>query len=400
MKKGVLILVENLSVPFDRRVWLEAKALKGHGFSVTVICPRFKEEKTFEILEGVNVYRYSAPPATRGILSYLVEFLYCWIMTFLLSVWVFIRHGFYFIHACNPPDTFFMIGVFYKIFGKKFIFDQHDLCPEVYLAKYGEGKKDFFYKALLLLEYLTYKTAHRVIVTNKSYEAIAISRGRLNREKIFIVRTGPDLERLKQKAPAPELKAGRRFLVSYLGVMAPQDGVDYLVRAIEIIVNKYRRRDILFSLIGSGDSLEGLKKLKNNLGLDGLVVFTGRVPDEKLVSYLSTSDVCVAPDPKNGLNDKSTMNKILEYMAMAKPIVSFDLKEARYSAGDAALYAAPNNIQDFADKILALLSDPEKRKIMGSIGYERLKGELSWEYNKKRLIDVYTAKKCHAFNVR
>jgi len=398
--KGVLILVENLSVPFDRRVWLEARAFEEKGFGVSVICPRFKAEKAFEILEGVNIYRYSAPLSTRGLLSYIMEFSYCFIMTFLLSVRVLLTHGFDYIHACNPPDTFFIIGMFYKVFGKRFVFDQHDLCPEVYLAKYGEDKKEFLYRMLLCLEYLTYKTAYRVIVTNKSYEAIAISRGRLRPEKVFIVRTGPDLKRLKRVEPDFALKAKKSFLVSYLGVMAPQDGVDYFIKAIDIIVNKYKRADILFSLIGSGDSIEGLKKMKNDLGLNGLVVFTGRIPDQELARYISTSDVCIAPDPKNGLNDKSTMNKILEYMAMARPIVSFDLKEARYSAGDAALYAEPNNVQDFADKILELLADPEKRKIMGGIGYERLKGELSWEYNKKRLIDVYTAKKYDTFNVK
>ena len=388
--KGVLILVENLSVPFDRRVWLEAMALKGQGFTVSVICPRFKGERSFEILEGVNIYRYSLAPATKGLLSYIFEFSYCFIMTFLLSIIVFLRHRFDYIHACNPPDTFFIIGMFYKIFGKRFVFDQHDLCPEVYLAKYGEDKKDFLYNVLLLLEYLTYKTAYRVIVTNKSYQAVAVSRGGMDPGRVFVVRTGPDLNRLKRMAPDPRLNAGKRFLVSYLGVMAPQDGVDYFIRAIDIIVNKYKRNDVLFTLIGSGDAIDDLKTLSSELGIDGRIVFTGRVSDEKLVSYLSSSDVCVAPDPKNGLNDKSTMNKILEYMAMAKPIVSFDLKEARYSAGGAALYAKANDIQGFADRIMELLENPERRKTMGDIGYERLNGELSWEYNKKRLIDVYS----------
>ena len=393
MKKNrVLILVENLSVPFDRRVWLEARALKENGFAVSVICPRFKDEKSFETLEGVNIYRYSPAPATKGVLSYILEFSYCLVMTFLLSLEVFFRHNFDIIHACNPPDTFFLIGVFYKIFGKKFYYDQHDLCPEVYLSKYGENKKDFLYRMLLVLEYITYKTADKVIVTNNSYRDVAVSRGRLNPDKIFVVRTGPDKTRFKGFSPKEELKEGRKFLVAYLGVMAPQDGVDYLLRAIDIVVNRYKRSDITFSLIGSGDSIDDLKRLREELSLNDSVVFTGRVPDETLFSYLSASDVCVAPDPKNSLNDKSTMNKILEYMAMGKPIVSFDLKESRYSAGEAALYATPNNIQDFADKIIELLYDPEKMDRMGKAGYERLKGELSWDYNKRRLVDVYSQK--------
>ena len=390
--RKVLILVENLSVPFDRRVWLEARALRENGAKVSVICPRFKREKSFEVLEGVNIYRYSSPPPTRGVLSYVVEFLYCFIMTFALSIYVFIRHDFDVIHACNPPDTFFVIGLFYKVFGKKFYFDQHDLCPEVYLAKYGTHKKDFLFRILLFMEYLTYKTADRVIVTNESYKDIAISRGRLDPGKVFVVRTGPDLDRFKRLSPENSLKNGKKFLVSYLGVMAPQDGVDYLLLAIDIIINKYKRNDILFNLIGSGDSIEDLKKLKEELHLNGSVVFAGRISDEKLIRYLSTSDVCVAPDPKNPLNDKSTMNKILEYMAMACPIVSFDLRESRYSAGDAALYATSNNICEFADKILELLEDKKRRHEMGRLGRDRLKGKLSWDFNKKRLIDVYECK--------
>ena len=242
------------------------------------------------------------------------------------------------------------------------------------------------------MEYLTYKTADRVIVTNESYKDIAISRGRLDPGKVFVVRTGPDLDRFKRLSPENSLKNGKKFLVSYLGVMAPQDGVDYLLLAIDIIINKYKRNDILFNLIGSGDSIEDLKKLKEELHLNGSVVFAGRISDEKLIRYLSTSDVCVAPDPKNPLNDKSTMNKILEYMAMACPIVSFDLRESRYSAGDAALYATSNNICEFADKILELLEDKKRRHEMGRLGRDRLKGKLSWDFNKKRLIDVYECK--------
>ena len=388
-KKNVLIIVENLSVPFDRRVWLEARALREEEFGVSVICPRFKGERPYERLRGVNIYRYSPPPATKGALSYIFEFSYCFIMTFLLSAQVFIRHGFDIIHACNPPDTFFMIGLFYKIFGKRFYFDQHDLCPEVYLSKYGMHKKDFLYRMLLLLEFLTYKTADRVIVTNNSYRDAAITRGRLSPEKVSVVRTGPDPESVREVDKDITLKNGKRFLVSYLGVMAPQDGVDYLLLAVDIIINKYRRRDITFALIGSGDSYEDLIRLKLQLGLDGSVIFTGRIPDEGLVKYLSTSDLCVAPDPKNPLNDKSTMNKILEYMAVGRAIVSFDLEEARYSAGDAAAYARPNDIQEFADKIIELLDDDEKRRQMEDIARERISGELSWKYNKKRLIDAY-----------
>lgn len=394
LKNKVLILVENLSVPFDRRVWLEAVFLADAGLNVNVICPRFSGEKSFETLESVNIYRYSQPAVARGLWGYILEFLYCFIMTFILSVYVYFKDGFDIIHGCNPPDTFFAIGIIYKIFGKKFYYDQHDLCPELYLAKYGEHKKDGFYRALCLLEYLTYKIADKVIVTNNSYRDIALSRGRLNPAKVFIVRTGPDLKRFNIMPHTYKLikRGEKKYIVSYLGVMSIQDGVDYLLRSIDIIVNKYRRRDVLFMIIGSGDSLASLKKMKDEFHLDGAVMFTGRIPDSEVFYYLSISDLCVAPDPKNALNDKSTMNKILEYMAFRRPIVCFDLKESRYTAGGAALYAVPNDVKNFSDKIIELLDNPELRKKMGRYGYERLKGELSWDYNRGVLLGVYENK--------
>jgi len=382
--------VQNLSVPFDRRVWLEAKALKNNGKRVTVICPRFKEEKGFESLEGVNIYRYSMLPfRVKGIFGRIFEYLYSFIITFILSLWVFVRHNFDAIHACNPPDIFFVAGLFYKIFGRKFYFDQHDICPELYLAKYEGRGKDFLYSLLLILEYLTYKTADKVIVTNNSYRNIAIARGRLAPDKVSIVRSGIDLDRFKKVSPDKSLKKGKKFLVTYLGITAPQDGVDYLLLAIDIIINRYKRDDILFNIIGSGDSFEDLRRLKRELKLNGSVFFTGRMSGERLLKNLSTSDLCVAADPKNPFNDNSTMNKILEYMALARPIVCFDLKESKYLAGSAALYATPNNIQEFADKIIELLEDEKRRDKMGMAGYKRVKGELSWDFNKDRLLEAY-----------
>ena len=388
--RKILILVENLSVPFDRRVWLEAKALKEDGKSVTVICPRFREEKNFELLEGINIYRYSMLPfLVKGIFGHILEYLYSFTMVSILSAWVFLRHNFDIIHACNPPDMFFVFGLFYKVFGKKFYFDQHDLCPELYLAKYENRGKDFLYSMLLILEYLTYKIADKVIVTNSSYRDIAITRGRLNSDKVYIVRSGIDLESFKKVHADVSLKKRKKFLVTYLGITSPQDGVDYLLLAIDVIINKYKRDDILFNIIGSGDSFEDLCRLKKELNLNGSVFFTGRMSGKRLLRNISTSDLCVAPDPKNSFNDNSTMNKILEYMAMARPIVCFDLKESRYLAGDAALYVTPNNVQEFADKIVELLKDSERRKKMGMIGYKRLKGDLSWSFNKDRLLQVY-----------
>jgi len=385
----VLIIVENLPVPFDRRVWLEATTLTAEGYKVSVISPGNKVDLKYEVLDRVSIYRYPLPPTTKGFLSYLWEFTYCWFMTFILSIRILLREGFDVIHACNPPDTFFLLGALYKLPGKKFIFDQHDLCPEVYKARFGSARKEIILKALQLLEKLTYKTANLVIAPNESYKTIAAQRGRVEEEKIFVVRTGPDTQRLKRVEPEPELKRGRKYMVCYLGVMGPQDGVDYLLRSIEFITRTNGRNDILFALIGGGDCFNDLKKMSVELGVDKYVLFTGRIPDDELVRYISTADVCVGPDPKNELNNNSTMNKIMEYMAMGKPIVSFDLKETRFSAGAAALYARPNDPTDFGNKILELLKDGKKRREMGEYGRKRIEQELAWEYKKKNLIRAY-----------
>jgi len=385
----VLIIVENLPIPFDRRVWLEATALTAEGYKVSVISPGNKVDLKYEVLDRVSIYRYPMPPTTKGFLSYLWEFTYCWFMTFILSVRILLREGFDVIHACNPPDTFFLLGALYKLPGKKFIFDQHDLCPEVYKARFGSTRKEILLKALQLFERLTYKTADLIIAPNESYKTIAAQRGRVEEENIFVVRTGPDAQRLKRVEPEPELKRGRKYMVCYLGVMGPQDGVDYLLRSIEFITRTNGRNDILFALIGGGDCFNDLKKMSVELGVDKHVLFTGRIPDEELVRYLSTADVCVGPDPKNELNDNSTMNKIMEYMAMSKPIVSFDLKETRFSAGAAALYARPNDPTDFANKILELLKNGKKRQEMGEYGRKRIEQELAWEYKKNNLIRAY-----------
>jgi len=385
----ILIIVENLPVPFDRRVWLEANTLTGEGYKVSVISPRGKDDAKYEVLNGISLYRYPMSPPTRGFLSYLWEFTYCWFMTFFLSIKILFKERFDVIHACNPPDTFFLLGAFYKLSGKKFVFDQHDLCPEVYRARFGSAKRSLLIKGLLLLEKLTYKTADLVIATNESYKKIAAERGRVKEENIFVVRTGPDFQRLKRLKPEPKLKKGRKYMVCYLGVMGPQDGVDYLLRSIEFITGNHRRNDILFVLIGGGDSFNDLKKMSSELGVQEHTLFTGRIPDEELVRYLSTADVCVGPDPKNELNNNSTMNKIMEYMAMAKPIVSFDLKETRFSSQSAALYARPNDTKDFANKILELLGDEKKRREMGEYGRKRIEEKLAWSHTKKELIKAY-----------
>jgi len=385
--KKILMIVENLPVPFDRRVWLEATSLVQEGFHVSVISPRKPGDVPHAVIDGVRVYRYKMYPPTRGVLSFLWEFTYCWAMTFWLSLVVLRREGFDAIHACNPPDTFWLLGRIYKLFGKKYVFDHHDLNPELYESRFG--KRGWLHRALLWLERQQFRTADRVISTNESYRQVAIQRGGVPPERVVVVRSGPDLNRFHRVAPNPPLRRGKRYMAVYLGVMGPQDGVDYLVRAAEHVVRTFRREDIQFVLVGDGDVRSDLEEMAHAKGLDECVCFTGRIPDEELHEVLSTADIALAPDPKNPLNDLSTMNKVVEYMAMGLPIVSFDLKETRYSAGEAAVYATPNDEQEFARLIIELLDDPERRQRMGVYGAQRVREHLAWEHSRRVLVQLY-----------
>jgi glycosyltransferase involved in cell wall biosynthesis len=386
--KRVIIFVENLPVPNDRRVWMEANTLLKAGYQVAIISIKGKNAfKSYEFLEGIHTYRYPAPPSTQGTLSFLIEFSYCWIMTFALSVYIFFRRGFDVIHACNPPETFWLIGLIYKLFGVKFIFDHHDLSPEMYFSRFG--KKGFAYKALIFLERMTFKTADLVITTNNTHRNIAIVRGGFDPEKIFIVRSGPDHKSLHPRQPEESLKNGFQFMVSYLGVLNPQDGVDLLISTVDYIVHELARKDILFLIMGAGDAEADLKIQTMDLKLSEFILFTGWVGIEMISQYLSTSDVCVDSMPKNPYSDAATTNKVLEYMSMGKPIVTFDLLETRFSAQEAALYARPDDINDLAAKIIQLLDDEELRRKMGEFGRRRIISEFSWEHQEKILLDAY-----------
>lgn len=386
--KRVLIIVQNLPVPFDRRVWLEATTLTSHGYQVSVISPRDKGESTYAVLEGVAMYRYRVPVTAHGLIGYVVEFAYCWLVTAVLSVVVALREGFDIVHACNPPDTYFALAALYKLLGKKFVFDHHDLSPEMYQAKFT-GRRGLLYRALLWLEKMTFKTADAVLATNESHKTIALLRGKVPKERIYVVRSGPDFARLRLVPPQPALKEGRRYLLAYLGEMCPQDGVDYLLRATQVLRDELGMRDVLLVLMGGGPALAQLREYARVLGLDGMVKFTGRVSDQDLCRYLSTADVCVDPDPKTEWADRSTMNKILEYMTFAKPIVAFDLTEHRRSAAQAALYARPNDERDFALRVKQLLLDEALRERMGAIGRRRVVEELSWEHTSANLLKAY-----------
>ncbi len=388
MTRRVLILVENLPSPFDRRVWQEATTLRANGYEVSIICPTGKGcEKKLETIDGIDIWRYDLPTEGEGALGYLVEYAAALAFTFVLSIKVLFRKGFDVIHACNPPDLFFLIGAFYKLLGKKFVFDHHDANPELYEAKFG--RRDFLYRVMLSLEDWTFRFADVSIATNESYRRIAIGRGGMQPSRVFVVRSGPSLERLKLVPPQHELKRGKRFLVGYVGVMGKQEGIDLLLKSVEFIVKKEKRTDIHFGLVGGGTSLQEMKDLAKSLGVEEYVTFTGRVPDAELLAMLNTADVCVNPDVANDMNDISTMNKIMEYMALGKPIVQFDLTEGRFSAREASLYAKRNDPVDFALKILELLENAEKRAAMGEFGRRRVENELEWRYEAPKLLAAY-----------
>ena len=385
--RKVLIIVENLPVPFDRRVWMESSALRDAGAEVSVICPTGKGfEQRYEVIEGIHVYRHPLPNEASGLFGYLAEYGAALFFEFFLTLKVLFTRGFDAIHACNPPDLIFLVALPFKLFGKKFLFDHHDINPELYEAKFG--KRGLLWKVLSQFERLTFALADISIATNESYRSIAISRGGMKPEDVFVVRSGPDLRRVKQLPANPAWKNGRDFLVGYVGGMGEQEGIDLLLETVAEFKRR-GREDTQFCLAGSGPSIEALKALASRMGLNDLVTFTGRVSDHDLWEMLSTADVCVNPDRVNAMNDKSTMNKIIEYMAMAKPIVQFDVVEGRFSAGEASLYAAANDPIDMADKLEELLASPDRRAQMGALGRNRVVNELSWEHQIPRLLQAY-----------
>jgi len=390
VSKRVLILVENLPSPFDRRVWQEATTLRDAGYRVSIICPTGKGyEKKYEQIEDIDIWRYRLPAEAEGALGYVIEYSAALFWTFLLSLRILFSRGFDVVHACNPPDLFFLIGNFYKLFGKKFVFDHHDANPELYEAKFG--RRDLLWKAMCLLERLTFRFADVSIATNNSYRRIAIERGGMPPERVFVVRSGPSLERLKIVPAQEHLKQGKKYLVGYVGVMGRQEGIDLLLQSIKTIVFDLGRKDIHFGLVGGGTSLEEMKTLARELGVAGYVTFTGRVPDAELLAMLNTADLCVNPDVANEMNDISTMNKIMEYMSLGKPIVQFDLTEGRFSAQEASLYARRNDPVDFAAKIVELLDHPAQRQAMGELGRRRVQDELEWRYEAPKLLAAYQA---------
>jgi glycosyltransferase involved in cell wall biosynthesis len=387
-KKKVLIIVENLPVPFDMRVMREAISLRENGYDVTVLCPRRKGcNKGYEFIDGVHVYRHPLPKDGNGPLGYMYEYGCALFWECLYAWWIYFRRGFHVIQGCNPPDDIFLVALPFKLLGVKYIFDHHDASPELYLSKYE--KQGFFYKIQMWLEKMTYRVSDVVMSTNESYRDLAITRGRLDPEDVFVVRNGPDIETFKLVPPKPELKHGKPYLVGYVGNMSIQEGLDILLNVAAHMKN-LGRRDIHFTCVGGGPGLAGLRKMNHEKNLEDMVNFTGRISDQELLEILSTADVCVNPDKPSKMNDISTMIKIMEYMALGKPIVQFDSKEGKFSAEEASLYSdTGNQVNDFANKILWLLENPDQRKRMGEFGQRRVEEELAWKYSVPSLLAAY-----------
>jgi glycosyltransferase involved in cell wall biosynthesis len=386
----VLILVQNLPVPFDRRVWQEALALNAAGHEVHVVCPRTeKYPRRREVLDGIHIYRYTPGPEARRAAAYLSEYSVALLQQLRLALRVRLRHRIDVVHICNPPDLLFLAALPVVAAGARLIYDHHDATPELMVAK-GQPEDGMLVRVTKFFERLTYRLAHVSIETNESFREIALQRGRMSPEDVFVVRSAPDQARFAEAEPDEVWKHGRKHLVGYLGIMGSQDGLDYLIDAANLIVHDWMRDDVQFVLVGAGPELPSLQERVKALGIEDYIEFTGLVSSGKeLGSIISTADVCVSPDEANRMNDISTMNKIMEYMSLGRPIVQFDLREGRVSAGEASLYSKRNDVASLAEDILKLVDDPEMCARMGEIGQERFRSALSWEAQIPHLLAAY-----------
>lgn len=384
------MLVENNNYTQDVRVRNEAESLTQAGFRVTVICPARDRSFSHADVDGVRTYNYPRPPDGNGMIGYVMEYSYSLFMMGIITFYVFVRYGFSAIHAHNPPDILVLIALFYKLLGKRFVFDHHDLSPELYYARfYGKGNSKM-YNLLKRFEILSCRVADRVIATNESYKAIEMDRAGIAPDKITIVRNGPDMAVTDYPAKDQTPASNQPVIIGYLGVIGHQDGADYLVRAVEHLVSQLGCTQIQCVVAGTGDALDDVKALTHELDIANYFKFTGWINREDIPDMLRSFDICVAPEPSNDFTDHSTMIKILEYMAFSKPIVAFDLPEHHHSAGDAALYATNNDVKELASLIASLIKDPARRKKMGELGRQRIRDNLAWEHQERKLVEMYS----------
>lgn len=393
-KFRVLMIVENMPVPADSRVWPEAIALRDSGFQVTVICPKgpANQGASHEIIGGICIYRYDVP-AGHSLLSYLLEFLVALFQTFRLSLLVLLRGGFDVIHAANPPDLFFLLALFYRVLGKRFIFDQHEIVPELFRVRLAEKAGSLsgrlLGRILLTLEWCSYQVADVVLVVNESLRQIAVTRGGCSPDKVVVVRNAPDLRMLPQAVACSNDGTPHPHVLAYVGVMGVQDGVEYALYALHQLVTVRGRSDVSLLFMGDGGELPTLKRLAQNLEIERYVTFTGMLPLHVVYHCLATAEIGLSPDPKNGLNEYCTMVKCTEYMGMRLPIVAFDLLETRNMCDAAALYASPNSVVDYVDKLEFLLDNEAVRSEMGLLGRRRVEQEWNWQVSSSRLTAVY-----------
>jgi glycosyltransferase involved in cell wall biosynthesis len=385
----ILIIVQNLPVPFDRRVWLECHTLTKAGYQVAVVCPKGPGDPSYQVIDGVQVYKYRPYSPGGGAATYVAEYAYSFAATLLLSVKAAHSGRFAAVQSCNPPDIFWPIGILFKLWhGARFVFDHHDLCPETFESRFPDGPRPL-YRGLRFLERCTMRSADHVISTNESYRQLVMDRDGVKPDRVTVVRTGPDPDKMKAAEAVPELRRGREHLAAYIGVMGPQDGVDNVIQMAHFVVNTLKRTDISFTLIGSGDSFNDLVALRDQLRLGGFVEFTGRAPDEAVRAILSTADVGLSPDPRNPLNDVSTMNKTMEYMAFGLPVLAFDLRETRASAEEAGVYATPNDVEEMSKLLVDLIDDEPRRRSMGASGRRRIEQKLAWGHQAPRYRSVF-----------
>jgi glycosyltransferase involved in cell wall biosynthesis len=386
-RRSVCMIVENEPVPHDWRSWQEARALTQAGYRVSVICPKGPGyASSRELLEGIQIYRHAVWKAS-GRFGYIWEYTFALIAAFCLAWRVFAKTRFLVLHACNPPDITFLVALPFKLLGVRFVFDHHDLSPELYDSRFG--RRDLLYRIVRLAEYFSFKFANLSLATNDTYREIAITRGKMNPDRVVVVQTCADLLDVERDEQKLELKNGRPYMVLYVGIMEPQDGLRLLLESIKYLVREKHRNDIRFVLVGAGSELSVLKTMATQWALGDSVEFTGFVPHDQVGSYLATADVGVAPDPLNPLNDKSTMVKILEYMAYSLPVVLYDLKEGRRTAGEGALYARPADPVDFAEQIDTLLNSQSLREKLGATGRQRTEQQLNWKVQSEKLVHAY-----------
>jgi glycosyltransferase involved in cell wall biosynthesis len=388
----VLIIVQNLPVPLDRRVWLECEALVANGYEVSVICPKGPGDPSRQLIDGVHIYKYKPAPEAKGLLGFALEFGYSWLRTAWLSFAVWRRRRFDVMQACNPPDTYWLLARLWRARAVRFVFDHHDLNPELLRSRFGEPEdllRRLELRALTWLERMTFQTAERVISTNESYKRIAIDRGRRNPETVTVVRSGPDTRAMRPVYPAGPPQQERALSLVYLGIMGPQDNVDLLLDVMEHLVHKRGRTNVHATLLGFGDCLQDLRRRTTELELDDWVTFTGRADRNMIADHLSVADVGLSPDLKTPLNDLSTMNKTMEYMAYALPSVSFDLVETQVSGGDAVICVPSGDVEAFADAVEELLDNPDLRLSMAKRARARVARELDWRPQARAYVGVF-----------